>query len=171
MERGIMRFEYWKRWIPLCHVYAMGMLLASMVFPVPVVAQQKLGFEKPSGICPQPRKTVTAPDDYLKLKNPLEPTPQNILAGKTLFRVDAKPSACKVCNGVSGDGLGILFHRVEPKPRNFTCVHTMDNLPDGQLFWIIKNGSPGTAMPSFSYLEDDQVWQLILFLRSFSKKE
>jgi cytochrome c2 len=166
-----MRFEYWKQWIPGWQVCAMGILLMSLAFSGPVIAQQKMGIEEPSGICPQPRKTVTAPDEFLKLKNPLEATPQNILAGKTLFRVDAKPSACKVCHGISGDGLGILFHRVKPKPRNFTCVHTMDNLPDGQMFWIIKNGSPGTAMPSFSYLEDDQVWQLILYLRSFSKKE
>jgi mono/diheme cytochrome c family protein len=142
-----------------------------LVIPGPVVAQQEKGQEEPSGICPQPRKTVTAPDEYLKLKNPVETTPQNILAGKTLFYVDAKPTACRVCHGISGDGLGILFHRVDPKPRNFTCIQTMNDLPDGQLFWIIKNGSPGTDMPSFSYLEDDQVWELILFLRSFSKKE
>jgi mono/diheme cytochrome c family protein len=166
-----MRFEYWKQWIPGWQVCVMAILWVSLVSPSLVMAQQKTELEKPSGICPQPRKTLTAPDDYLKLKNPLEATPQNILAGKTLFHVDAQPTACRVCHGISGDGLGILFHRVEPKPRNFTCVHTMDNLPDGQLFWIIKNGSPGTAMPSFSYLEDDQVWELILFLRSFSKKK
>ena len=66
---------------------------------------------------------------------------------------------------------GIMFHRVKTKPRNFTCVFTMDDLPDGQLFWVIKNGSPGTDMPSFNYLEDEQVWQLILYLRSFSKEQ
>jgi mono/diheme cytochrome c family protein len=149
----------------------MGILWMGLVLPDPAVAKHKKDHDETSGICPQPRKTVKAPEKFLKLKNPVEVTPQNILAGKTLFHVDAKPTACKVCHGISGDGLGILFHRVEPKPRNFTCVHTMDDLPDGQLFWVIKNGSPGTAMPSFSYLADEQVWQLILYLRSFSKKE
>ncbi|MDH3256090.1 MAG: c-type cytochrome [Nitrospinota bacterium] len=166
-----MRFKFWKQWIPVQQVCLMGLFWLGLVLPGPVVAQQEKEQEKPSGICPQPRKTVTAPDEFLKLQNPLEATPQNILAGKTLFHVDAQPTACRVCHGISGDGLGVLFHRVDPKPRNFTCIHTMDNLPDGQLFWVIKNGSPGTAMPSFSYLEDDQVWELILFLRSFSKKE
>ena len=159
-----------KRWFPRWQIYLMGILWAGLVFPGPMIALQKKG-EGPSGVCPQPRKTVTAHDEYLKLKNPLEVNPQSILAGKTLFYVDAKPTACRVCHGISGDGLGVLFHRVDPKPRNFTCVQTMDNLPDGQLFWVIKNGSPGTAMPPFSYLEDDQVWELIIFLRSFSKKE
>ncbi len=166
-----MRFQIWQRWIPGNRLYLVGILVISLAFPGSAMAQLKGALEAPAGICPQPRKTLTAPDKFLKLKNPLEATPQNILAGKTLFQVDAKPSACRICHGISGDGLGILFHRVKPKPRNFTCVHTMDDLPDGQLFWIIKNGSPGTAMPSFSYLEDDQVWQLILYLRSFSKKK
>ena len=158
-----------KRWFLRWQVCLLGILWMGLVIPSPMIAQQKKD-EGPSGICPQPRKTVTAPDEYLQLENPLEVTSQNILAGKTLFQIDAEPSACRICHGISGDGLGILFHRVEPRPRNFTCVHTMDDLADGQLFWIIKNGSPGTAMPSFSYLEDDQVWQLILYLRSFSKK-
>jgi len=166
-----MQFQYWKRWIPVSSVCLMAILWVALVLPGPAVAKHKKGHDETSGICPQPRMTVTAPAEFLALKNPLEATPPNILAGKTLFHVDAKPTACRVCHGMSGDGLGILFHKVEPKPRNFTCVHTMDNLPDGQLFWVIKNGSPGTAMPSFSYLEDDQVWQLILFIRSFSKKE
>ena len=166
-----MQFQNLKRWIPAGPVCLMAILWIGWVLPGPAVAQQQKGLEKPSGICPQPRKTPTAPAEYLKLKNPLEVTPQNILAGKTLFQLDAEPSACRICHGISGDGLGILFRKVQPKPRNFACIHTMDDLPDGQLFWIIQNGSPGTAMPSFSYLEDDQIWQLILYLRSFSKKD
>ncbi len=149
----------------------LGMMLIGLILPGLVAAKHEKGHKETSSICPQPRQTPTAPADFLKMKNPLEATPQNILAGKTLFQVDAKPSACRICHGISGDGLGIMFHRVKTKPRNFTCVFTMDDLPDGQLFWVIKNGSPGTGMPSFNYLEDEQVWQLILYLRSFSKEK
>jgi mono/diheme cytochrome c family protein len=163
----MMQLYYSKKWISGAVVCLMGILWLGL--PGPVWAEK--GDEEASGICPQPRQTVKAPDEYLNRSNPLATTPQNVLAGKTLFRVDAKPTACKVCHGISGDGLGVLFHRVKPKPRNFTCVHTMEDLPDGQLFWVIKNGSPGTAMPSFSYLADEQIWQLILYLRSFPKKE
>lgn len=122
-----------------------------------------------SGICPQVRKTPKAPADFLKLKNPLPPTPENTLAGETLFHLDAKPTVCKVCHGMSADGLGILFKQLSPKPRNFTCSVTMQEISDGQMFWVIKNGSPGTAMPSFSNLSDDQVWQVILYIRQFGK--
>lgn len=125
-----------------------------------------------TGICPQERRTATAPEKYLKMKNPLKPTQENILAGKTLFYFDVKPTACKVCHGLSGNGLGIIFQQLKPKPRNFTCYETMKDLPDGQLFWIIQNGSAGTPMPSFKgKLETDQIWQLIIYLRKFSELE
>ncbi len=166
-----MRTHIGKRWVVPWRVVLLSMVLGGLVLPGPALAKHEKGHDETSGICPQPRNTVTAPEEFLQLKNPLAATPQNILAGKTLFQVDAKPSACRICHGISGNGLGILFHRVKPKPRNFTCIRTMEGIPDGQLLWIIKNGSPGTAMPSFNYLENDQVWQLILYLRSFSKKE
>ena len=56
-----------------------------------------------------------------------------------------------------------------PTPRNFTSGATMKDIPDGQLFWIIKNGSPGTSMMPFSGLSDDEAWQLIQYLRSLAK--
>lgn len=120
-------------------------------------------------LCPQGRNTTTAPDDFLKMDNPLRPSPENIFAGQTLFHFDAKPGPCRVCHGISGNGLGILFRELSPSPRNFTCNTTMSTLPDGQLFWTIKNGSPESTMPAFKNLDDEQIWQLILYIRQFSK--
>lgn len=122
-------------------------------------------------LCPQIRNTPGAPDEFLRLRNPLNPSPENIFAGQTLFHFDAKPGPCRICHGISGNGLGILFRELTPSPRNFTCSKTMTTLPDGQLFWIIKNGSPGTAMPAFKKLDDEQIWQLIHYIRHFSKEE
>ena len=124
-----------------------------------------------SGICPQPRLTPTAPEKYLKMENPLEPTPENLLAGKTLFHFDAQPHACRLCHGLTGNGLGIMFKKVHPKPRNFKCFQTMKGLPDGQLFWVIRYGSPDSVMPAYELLDDNEIWQLILYIRNFSKLE
>lgn len=124
-----------------------------------------------SGICPQKRNTPTAPKPFLMMTNPLEPTLENLRDGEMLFEIDARPTACKVCHGFGGDGLGIIFERLQPKPRNFTCYYTMEDISDGQIYWIIKNGSPGTPMPSFGALSDRQVWQLVLYVRQFAQKE
>jgi mono/diheme cytochrome c family protein len=122
-----------------------------------------------SGVCPQTRATAQAPDDIRRLNNPLEPTPENLTAGAALFATDVQPTACKVCHGVTGNGLGMMAPGLNPPPRNFTCKETMDEIPDGQLFWIIKNGSPGTGMPPYGGLSDLQVWQIILHLRQFAQ--
>jgi hypothetical protein len=45
----------------------------------------------------------------------------------------------------------------------------MKNIPDGQLFWVIKNGSKGTGMMGFKMLSDDQIWQLVSYKRKLAK--
>lgn len=122
-----------------------------------------------SGVCVQPRKTVAAPAEYARTTNPLPSTPETLLSGKTLFLKTAQPMACAFCHGEKGDGKGLMGAGLIPPPRNFTCDEMMKGIPDGQLYWIIKNGSPGTGMPPFASLPDDQVWQLIQYIRSLAK--
>ena len=121
------------------------------------------------GFCPQERYTAQAPDDIRNMSNPLEPSQEILYKGETLFQVDVQPVACKICHGVNGNGLGIMAQGLNPPPRNFKCKETMNQVSDGQLFWIIRNGSPGTGMPAFKYLKDEQIWQIIHYLRKFSK--
>ena len=119
--------------------------------------------------CPQARKTMAAPDKFLKLKNPLPMNSENIQMGKKLYIEQAKPITCKTCHGIEGNGQGDPDFESTPSARNFTCTKTMRALPDGQLFWIIKNGSKNTSMFAFSDLSDNQVWQLVHYIRQFSK--
>ena len=119
--------------------------------------------------CPQNRNTLSAPDEFLKMKNPVDPTDENIDAGAKLFLGSIAPIPCTICHGVAGDGLGDPDFESTPSPRNFTCKETMGVIPDGQLFWVIKSGVPRTAMPSFDELSDDQIWHLILYIRHLGK--
>lgn len=118
--------------------------------------------------CPQPRATMKAPDAFYNLVNPLESTPGNIEKGRLLFSVDVQPT-CVMCHGDKGDGTGGFGSDMSPKPRNFTCAEMMEDIPDGQLFWVIKKGSPDTGMPPFQDLQDEQIWQLVLYIRELGK--
>ena len=123
-----------------------------------------------SGICPQPRTTKKAPSNYIYRQNPLLATHKNIERGKALYQKEAKPTACKMCHGVRGNGNGRLARGLDPAPRNFTCKDTMRSLSDGQLFWVVKNGSKGTAMPAHKFiLGDKDIWQIIYYLKSFAR--
>ena len=121
------------------------------------------------GSCPQVRYTVPAPNGFLKLKNPLTANSKNIVAGESFFHTDAQPTACKICHGSVGNGMGMMAPGLNPPPRNFTCKETMKNISDGQMFWVIKNGSPGTGMVAFKSLKDEHIWQIILYLRTLAK--
>jgi len=122
-----------------------------------------------SGVCPQPRNTAAAPEEYLKMTNPLPASAANVKAGKTLFLQTATPLACAQCHGEKGDGQGIMADALVPPPRNFTCGQTMKDLSDGQLFWIIKNGSFGTGMMAFAGLPDESIWQMVQYMRTLAR--
>ena len=122
------------------------------------------------GICPQTRTTAQAPDKIAQQKNPFETNSENFIKGESLFQWTAEPNPCKVCHGPNGNGMGMMAQGLSPMPRNFTCSQTMQEITDGQMFWIIKNGSPGTGMPAYKFLSDDEIWKLILYIRHFEKK-
>jgi len=123
----------------------------------------------PPGECPQPRFTGKAPEEYYSRKNPFEANDRNLKAGERLYAGGKKSIGCAICHGKKGDGKGELASQFVPRPRNFACAQTVNDIPDGQLFWIIRFGSPGTSMPAHEELGDEQVWQLVLHLRKLAK--
>ena len=77
---------------------------------------------------------------------------------------------CAICHGTKGDGKGALASQYNPPPRNFACKETVNGIPDGQLFWIVRYGSPGTAMPPSRNLTDQQIWLLVAYLRKLAEQ-
>ena len=79
---------------------------------------------------------------------------------------DGQGVSCASCHGSKGDGRGRMAKLFDPPPRNFLCAQTMAAIDDGQIFWIVRNGSPGTSMPPHTHLNDERTWQVVLYLRS-----
>ena len=120
--------------------------------------------------CPQPRFTGKAPEPVRSRTNPLPDDDSLVAVGKEIYQGGVQP-ACYKCHGRKGDGRGPLSTQFNPRPRNFSCESTINGIPDGQLFWIVKNGSPGTAMPGFDKeLSDREIWQVVLYLRRIAER-
>lgn len=119
------------------------------------------------GACPEKRVIKNAPIEYLEKINPLRKEPRNLKKGKVLYRIKAK-RACKFCHGMQGLGDGSMSDLQPMPPRNFTCKKYMNNIKDGDLFWVIKEGINDSGMPSYKHLSDKKIWQLIHYIRTFS---
>ena len=105
------------------------------------------------------------------LKNPLPPTPAMIAKGRALYH---GKGFCVACHGIEGRGLadvdatllkGVL-------PTDFTNARWQAARTDGELRWILQNGSVGTAMASFvpSVLTEEEAWQVIHYIRSLGRQ-
>ena len=84
---------------------------------------------------------------------------------------------CAACHGAEGDGLGPVAERLNPPPRDFTAgqykIKTSgldETAPnDDDLYRMIRNGMPGTAMPGWGdMLSEQDTWDLIVYIKAFA---
>jgi len=73
---------------------------------------------------------------------------------------------CAACHGATGHGDGPAAAEINPKPANLHDEARMRELSPFQAFNTIRLGVPGTAMPSFESLRDDETWALAFFVVS-----
>lgn len=83
--------------------------------------------------------------------------------GKEVFERRANPT-CSSCHGAAGDGTGAPA--LVPPPANFHDLSRFMARSDADLFNTVTNGRPGTAMPAFASLTDQDKWDLIAYMRS-----
>ena len=78
---------------------------------------------------------------------------------------------CSTCHGPEGRGDGPAGAALNPKPRNYHDKAYMSTRTDQQLHDSIFNGK--SAMPAWGksgQLTDDQVWQMVKFVRELGSK-
>lgn len=102
--------------------------------------------------------------EFQDLKNPVEPTPQNLAAGMDAFKLH-----CAGCHGEDGKGTP-AGRSLDPPAANLAAGQWKHGSTDGELFHLITNGSRGTAMPAWkATLSDENRWTLVNFIKSLSK--
>lgn len=78
---------------------------------------------------------------------------------------------CQHCHGVTGDGNGPTAPYLNPKPRDyrrgifkFTSTHANERASRDDLARIIEEGIPGTYMPSFKLLTDEEMTSIVEYI-------
>lgn len=76
---------------------------------------------------------------------------------------------CALCHGVSGNGRGARTEGFVRSPRDFTDVSWRRITSPRHVFFAVREGIHGTAMPSWKTLPDDDLWDLTAFVLSIAK--
>ncbi len=114
----------------------------------------------------QPRVPADKLAEARALTSPLPDSPEIVEKGKALFE---SKGTCFTCHGMDGGGNGLAAAPLDPSPRNFQHHGFWRHRTEGEIFWVIKHGSPGTAMIGFGpVLSDDEIWSLIQYERTFA---
>ncbi|MBI4482134.1 MAG: c-type cytochrome [Acidobacteria bacterium] len=104
----------------------------------------------------------------------LEASKENLEAGKRVYL-----KRCALCHGLEGKGDGLAADYLNPRPRDFTKgtykfrSTTSGELPtDDDLFRVVSQGVPGTAMPAWGEgvftLSDGERRQVVHYIKTFS---
>lgn len=123
----------------------------------------------------EPRVSSSQMEEAKRLKAPFgeasKASPEIVAAGKALYE---GRGTCFNCHGLSGDGKGPAAQMNKPNlPRDFTDCRWHKTREDGELFWVIKNGSPGTGMQALvpGMLSEAEAWKIVAYERTFCKTQ
>ena len=145
-------------------VYTLLVLSALCTGSILYLRLYALGFsarEKPLAVEAFVAKRVrrlATPAKAAHLRNTLALGPESIGSAKLFFEVN-----CASCHDANGDGKTVINSGLYPPAPDLRSRETQD-LTDGELFYIIRNGIRFTGMPGWEGDEDD-TRRLVLFIR------
>jgi len=87
--------------------------------------------------------------------NPFRDQADAVAAGQRVYK-----DHCSHCHGDNQQG-----NKKHPQLRS---ARVQREATEGDLHWLLVNGSMGHGMPSWSKLGDPQIWQLVSFLKSLN---
>lgn len=108
-----------------------------------------------------PAAAATPPDT----KNPVKATPESLAKSKKTYGYD-----CAMCHGDNGDGKTDLAKDMALTMSDLSDPKTLANQTDAQIFDTIKNGKGKMPAEDLTRAKVDDLWSLVNYLRTLSKK-
>ncbi|MFL6235374.1 MAG: c-type cytochrome [Thermoanaerobaculia bacterium] len=150
--------------------FALAVATFVSILAVLCILTMRRGFsarEEPSSIeklIARQARHLAVPRAARELRNPLSVTPELLAEARAHFA-----DHCALCHGNDGRGKTEIGQSLYPKAPDMTLEDTQ-NLADGELFYIIKNGIRLTGMPAWggdNPADDHSSWQLVYLIRHF----
>jgi mono/diheme cytochrome c family protein len=96
--------------------------------------------------------------------NPVKPTAESLARARKLYGID-----CAMCHGKAGDGKGDMASDIK-NVTDFTNPDALKKRSDGELFYITRNGKGDDMPPEDGRAKDEDIWNLVNYMRAFAKK-
>jgi mono/diheme cytochrome c family protein len=116
----------------------------------------------PAEPAPKAAKPMVVPEAEKKRANPVPAVPEAIASGKILFQ-----SQCHLCHGKNGAGKGELVTTLKLRVPDLTDAKRQERRTDGEWAYIIRHGH--ADMPAEKRLEDQQIWEMIHYIRTLGR--
>ena len=100
----------------------------------------------------------SVPTEAKLAANPVGKDPADVTAGRDLYR-----QKCELCHAYDGSGKTSIGAGQYPHPPALRSA-AVEAMPDGEIFYHIRNGIRNTAMPAWG-LPDREIWQLVSYIR------
>ena len=84
--------------------------------------------------------------------------------GRVLYLAD-----CVLCHGERADGHG-RRQLLSSRPADFTSKSWRQTVTPRKVYFVLREGKHGTAMPAWPSLSDDQTWDLVAYVLSVSEQ-
>jgi mono/diheme cytochrome c family protein len=97
-------------------------------------------------------------------KNPVKPTDKSQARAKEIYGID-----CAICHGDYGNGKTDLAKDMELTLDDWSNPATLANKQDQDLFSVIRNGKGKMPAEAEGRAKDDEVWNLIIYIRGLYK--
>ncbi|HMD77992.1 MAG TPA: cytochrome c [Terracidiphilus sp.] len=136
---------------PFLVLSAVVLFVIAAPTPAPTLAAGRM----PQEAAPTPAST-----------NPVKPTPASQEKAKDLYARD-----CALCHGDNGNGKTGLAKDMGLTLSDWTDPKKLANKSDHELFDAIRKGKDKMPPEDPSRAKDDEVWNLIIYIRGLSKDQ
>ncbi len=144
---------------------AWSLFTAFVVLPAPCIAWPRTPPLKHSQAQSAAKTAVEHQAANEGRQNRVKPTPENLAEAKKFFGYD-----CAMCHGANGDGKGDLAASMGLKMNDWRESSRLESLSDNEMFDLIVKGK-GKMIGEGDRYPAETVWELVNYVREFSKKE
>jgi mono/diheme cytochrome c family protein len=106
----------------------------------------------------------SVPVEAARKENPVKPTAESLARGKKQYGID-----CAMCHGKDGAGKGDVAVDMKLNMHDESNPATLKDVSDGALFYIIQSGK-NQMPPEGNRVKDENIWDMVNYIRSFTRK-